>query len=92
MSQPEPKETLSTISPSQVPHVKELLLKQYDTLRKEIEFFIAEANTLGYHGALGTGAIWAAVFSNFVDKNIPLAAFFIPFILALIFSMRNYNV
>ena len=66
---------------------KKLLLKQYDSLRKEIEGCIKEIGKLGTYAIIGTGAVWGFAITNktLVQPKYPL---FIPTILAALFFLR----
>lgn len=73
---------------------KELLLRQYDTLRKEIEGFIHEQAQLATYGAIATGIVWSAILTNPELKNLleghPLlkTLLFLPPALAMLFFYR----
>ncbi|MGE3820217.1 MAG: hypothetical protein AB7I30_12425 [Isosphaeraceae bacterium] len=73
---------------------KELLLRQYETLRKEIEGFIKEQSQVSTCGVVVTGLIWAWILTNADLKDLlPEHPFlktllFVPFLLAALFFYR----
>ena len=73
------------------PYFSEFGLIRY-RVQVEIEYFIAELNKLNYQAALGTGAVWAALFPLFTDKKLPVPVLFIPVTLAILFLARMHNI
>jgi hypothetical protein len=69
------------------PESRALLMKMYDSLRKEIEGLILESSKLGTYGVIGTGALWAFVISNKAQIQ-PRFLLFIPSALAALFFFR----
>jgi hypothetical protein len=92
---------MSTISGNELPEEEkdphrprgqeELLLKMYDTLRKEIEGFIKETGVLATFALLATGTVWAWAIDHLGTIQPRLLLFF-PAFLALLFWLRAYGV
>lgn len=77
-------------------HKGELVMKIYDTLRKEIEEWIREINVLFVYATLATGVVWGWVLSeqktleNLVEQDHLLRwLLFVPTLLAGLFAVRS---
>ncbi|MBY0395540.1 MAG: hypothetical protein K2X91_03595 [Thermoleophilia bacterium] len=76
-------------------YTMELLLRQYDTLRREVEGFIHEQGQLATYGVIATGIVWSAVLTQPALRDLLVAhpslrvLLFIPMVLAVLFYYRN---
>jgi hypothetical protein len=72
---------------------KDFLLRQYDSLRKEIENFIRELSILATYAALASGAIWAFIITSQASINTRALNMFvalIPNILVFLMALRAF--
>jgi hypothetical protein len=77
----------------------ELLMKIYDTLRKEIEEWIREISVLIVYATLATGVVWGWVLSEeqkleaLVEKDSLLRfLLFVPAALSVLFALRSRGI
>lgn len=71
------------------PDTKEFLLKEYETLKREVEIRIKHLFTIFYYSLVACSAVWIWIYSNIeIVKKIEIILW-LPFIIVVVSFYRN---
>ncbi|SRR5258708_23450370 len=71
---------------------KDFCLKEYEYLRKEIEWLLTDARTVERNTLIAVGATWAWLFSNFKTVAAARWAWYIPVLFVALGALRSWGI
>ena len=71
-------------------HNRDFHLKEYDSLRKEIEFSIQEARTIERQALIATALVWTWLVTH-TDVNLPAISWWVPMFFAILGGAKCYR-
>jgi hypothetical protein len=69
---------------------KEFCLKEYEALRKEVEWLLQDYRTLERYAIVAVGVSWAWLFHE--QKTVPVWAWWFPVLFAVLGGVRAYGI
>ena len=71
-------------------HNRDFHLKEYDSLRKEIELSIQEARTIERQALIATALVWTWLVTH-ADVNLPTISWWVPMFFAVLGGAKCYR-